>query len=279
MEIHKSLRGLDWSHIRLSYVTHFYTNKPHSVDALSLFDEYSTLPGDILDRVLFVAVDDGSPQPYELRDWPLNLIVLRVKEDIPWNNPGARNLGVVNAKSDKVFITDIDHQLDLSGFRKLLSLPAVGRKLWRLPRVDSAGQPCRSHANSFLLSRGFFLKNYGYDEALCGHYACDDTFFVKHMKYHGAQQWMLPRSATLRLRKSIGVGDVHTLKRDMTHNKTLVGQKINEIKNYGAQAGHSREFLNFDWEVLRVTRRAVPPPGKKDPLWALSWWGRWVFGE
>ncbi len=277
MEVYQSLRGLDWSHIRLSYVTHFYINKPNSVDVLSIFDEYSKLPREILDRVLFVVVDDGSPQPYELRDWPLNMIVLRVKEDIPWNNPGARNLGVVNAKSDKVFMTDIDHQLDEESFRTLLGWGNPGPTLWRLPRVDGEGQNLRSHANTFLFSRGHFLKNYGYDESLCGHYG-DDVFFVKYMKLHGTRQGMIYWGARARIR-NLARDDYHTLNRDVTHNKALWTEKFARIKAYGREEGHSRQFLNFDWEVARVTRRDVPPPGKKDPFWALSWWGRWIFGE
>ena len=145
--------------------------------------------------------------------------------------------------------------------------------------MDSDGKRCRSHANSFLLSRGFFLKNFGYDEELCGNYACDDTFFVKYMKYHGAQQWMRSPRATLTIRKAMNAGQAHTLSRDMSHNKAVVESKIRSIKDYGSEAGHSRQFLNFDWEVLKVSRRDVPPPEKRDSLWALGWWGRWVFGE
>lgn len=276
----QSLKGLDWSHIRLSYVAPVYLNRPDTQEVLSIFDDYAQLPSDVLDRVLFVLVDDGSPAAYNLPAWPLNMIVLRVQEDIPWNNPGARNLGVFYSKSDKVFVTDIDHQLDAQTFRKLLKMPACGRNVHRLPRYSPEGQEVRPHANTFLLSRGHFLKYFGYDEELCGSYACDDTFFVKYMKYHGSRMSTLKNGvkATTRAMKTFK-GFTHSLSRDMTRNKGIVARKISEIKAHGAQAGHSHQFLNFEWKVVRVTRREAPAPEVQDKLWALSWWGRWLTGE
>ena len=124
-----TLKGLNWEHIRLSYVVPLYINKPNAAEVLSIFDEYAKYPADILDRVLFVLVDDGSPAEFELPHWLLNMIVLRIKQDIPWNNPGARNLGMVYAKSDKVFLTDIDHQLDVRSFQALMKMGNPGRML------------------------------------------------------------------------------------------------------------------------------------------------------
>jgi hypothetical protein len=276
-----SLRGLDWSHIRLSYVAPLYLNRPNSEQVLSIFDDYSKLPAEILDRVLFVLVDDGSPQAYTLKDWPLNMIVLRVGEDIPWNNPGARNLGVLYAKSDKVFVTDIDHQLDSVSFRKLLDLRAPARNLWRLPRFSHDGKKLRAHANTFLLSRGMFMKYFGYDEELCGSYACDDTLFVKYLKYHGMRLSTLSNGARATVRFIKNFEDqpyTHTLSRDKTRNKAIVARKLKDIWTFGKNAGHSHQFLNFEWKVVRVTRREVPPQ-KEDKLWALGWWGRWFTGE
>jgi hypothetical protein len=155
--------------------------------------------------------------------------------------------------------------------------------LWRLPRIGSDGKRRKSHANTFLLSRGFFLKNYGYDEGLCGNYGCDDTMFVRFMKYHGACPGMIFWAgvcANVRaFKRDAAGGYTHSLSRDLKPNEALVARKLKEIKTYGQEAGHSREFLNFDWKVVRVTRRPVPPPENKDPFWAWSWWGRCLMGE
>lgn len=276
---YENLKGLAWDHIRLSYVAPLYLNKPNAEEVLSIFDDYATYPAEVLDRVLFVLVDDGSPQPYKLKDWPLNMIVLRVKEDIPWNNPGARNLGMLYAKSDKVFVTDIDHQLDPASFQKILRLPECGRNIWRLPRFASTGEKLRAHANTFVLSRGHFFRYFGYDEELCGSYACDDTLFVKFMKYHGMRLSTLGNGARTVVRGFENTKATHTLNRDMSRNKAIVARKIDEIWKRGAQAGHSRQFLNFEWEVARVTRRSVPQAQEKAPLWAPAWWSRWLLGE
>lgn len=276
---HENLKGLAWDHIRLSYVAPLYLNKSNADEVLSIFDDYSTYPAEILDRVLFVLVDDGSPVPYTLKNWPLNMIVLRVSEDIMWNNPGARNLGILYAKSDKVFVTDIDHQLDVDSMRKLIDRPQCGRNVLRLPRFASNGEKLRSHANTFLLSRGTFFRYFGYDEELCGSYACDDTLFVKYLKYHGVRMGMIRGARTVVRYMKNAEGGTHTLNRDMSRNKAKVARKMEEIKTFGPHAGHSHQFLNFEWKVTRVTRRPVPPPQKKDPLWVLGWWGRWFTGE
>lgn len=276
---HNTFKGLDWSHIRLSYVAPLYLNKPNAAEILSIFDHYASYPADVLDRVLFVLVDDGSPAPYQLKDWPLNMIVLRVGEDIPWNNPGARNLGLLYAKSDKVFVTDIDHQLDVESFRKILRLPQCGRNVWRLPRFAANGQPLRSHANTFVLSRGAFFRYFGYDEELCGSYACDDTLFVKYLKYHGMRTSTLQNGAKTTVRAIGDTKGTHTLDRDKTRNRTIVARKMKEIWAQGPHAGHSHQFLNFEWKLVRITRRGVPAPEAPQPLWAATWWGRWLTGE
>jgi len=279
METYHSLKELDWSHIRLSYVVPIYINKPGSEKELTLFDDYSRYPDEILDRILFVLVDDGSPLPYTLKDWPLNMIVLRVKEDIPWNNYGAKNLGVVFAKSDKVLITDLDHQVDPESFRKIIKMSPCGRTIWKMPRLDADGKKKRAHADTFVLSRGQFMRNYGYDEIYCGNYACGDTMLVKYAKYHGCRILIMWNGAKIQLRPAQTEGMTHSLKRDMSHNHAILCQKTEEIRQYGAQVGHSRQFLNFEYELVRVTRRAVPLPEKKNPFWAFSWWGRWVCSE
>jgi hypothetical protein len=225
VEMHGLLRGLDWSHIRLSYVVPVYVNKPGAEKELSLFDDYSKYPAGILDRILFVLVDDGSPLPYEIKDWPLNMIVLRVKEDIPWNNYGAKNLGVVFAKSDKVLITDLDHQVDPESFRKIIGMASLGRTIWKLPRLDAQGKKKRAHADTFLISRGQFMKNYGYDEIYCGNYAGGDTMLVKYAKFHGCRVLVAWNGARIQLRPAETEGMTHSLKRDGNHNHRIYCQR------------------------------------------------------
>ncbi|MDA3967804.1 hypothetical protein [Helicobacter sp. WB40] len=91
-----------YSHIRLTYITHFYCNIDNIDSVISLLRDYEKYNKDILDVVLFIVIDDGSPVSYEIPQFDLNLHWIRINEDIPWNQSGARNLGVVYAKSDNI---------------------------------------------------------------------------------------------------------------------------------------------------------------------------------
>jgi len=61
----------------------------------------------LLDVIEFIIIDDGSPLHYEIPEFNLNLRWIKINENIKWNQAGARNLGVLSAKSDK--FTDLDH--------------------------------------------------------------------------------------------------------------------------------------------------------------------------
>lgn len=269
--------NLDWSHIRLTYATPLYLNQDNADEVFSLFREYANkLPADLLEQILFVVVDDASPTKLEIPSLPINMIVLRVGEDIPWNNPGARNLAVVAAKSDKVFLTDIDHELDEKTFRKFLRMENPGKTLWRLKRFFAGERVRRKpHANSFLLSRGYFLKHYGYDEDFCGSYASDDVHFVKYFKYHGARVVTIMGDYKMISRGLTKGGKyTHSLDRDKTRNRKLKVEKLAQMKTYGPEAGHSRNFLNFTWQVAYTSQRKPQNAPKQQKCWYMRWWLR-----
>jgi len=98
-------------HLDLSYVTHFYSNQKRPDWVFDLLAKYQSYDASLLDRVHFVIVDDGSPVGYEIPKFNLNITWLKIDADIPWNQAGARNLGMIYARSDKVFLTDIDIEM------------------------------------------------------------------------------------------------------------------------------------------------------------------------
>lgn len=63
----------------------------------------------MLDVIEFIIIDDRSPLHYEIPNFNINLRWIKINENIKWNQAGARNLGVLSAKSDKFIITDLDH--------------------------------------------------------------------------------------------------------------------------------------------------------------------------
>ena len=93
----------DYSHIELSYVVPVYFNTGNTSALADLLRTYAGYDSALLDRLQFIIVDDCSPTPPEIpADIDLNILLLRINEDIAWNQPGARNLGITYARSDKM---------------------------------------------------------------------------------------------------------------------------------------------------------------------------------
>lgn len=274
-------RIMDKSHIRLSYVTHYYLDQERPDTVLDLLARYQSYAPELLDVVQFVVVDDCSPLRFAPPDLDLNLIWLRITDDIPWNQGGARNLGVTYAASDKVLLTDIDHEFPEATLAGMAGMRECGRDFFKIYRTDPVtGKLRHGHSNTFLLSRARFLRLYGYDEEFCGHYGAEDYRFVKFQKYHGSRQRYLPRNYRCIPRVDIDrEAAYHGLDRDLAHNTPIDSRKEFEMKQFGHDAGHSRMFLRFRWEVLLEHSRNVRPARRKNPLWQKLWYWRWLAGE
>jgi len=266
----------DRSHIRLSYITHFYLNQQDISAITSLLRRYEGYSPQLLDLIQFIIVDDGSPLSYDIPDLDLNITWLKIREDIPWNQPGARNLGVLYAPSDKVLMTDLDHEFPEETLRYAVQRRGCGRSCYRFYRWGGKERP---HPNIFLMSRARFMMFGGYDEEFSGHYGCDDYRFVKIHKYHGTRFPKLSRRYRCRIRDDIDYKrSYHSLVRDLTHNKAISARKKRETLTYGPLAGFSRMFLNFSWEILHDHNRQNEVIRKKRPLWKHLWYWRWLVG-
>jgi hypothetical protein len=144
----------DRSHIELAYVMYYYFDQENADSLISLLREYATYPKEILDRVQFIVVDDGSPiQVDHPDDLNLNILFMRIDTNIAWNQPGARNLGVTMARADKVFTTDLDHKLPVHTFRHLLERPNPGKNYLKMQRLNEEGKDIGYHLNTLFFSR------------------------------------------------------------------------------------------------------------------------------
>jgi hypothetical protein len=266
----------DFGHLRLSYLVPFYFDRPGTFRLTDLLKRYAEYSVEILDVIQFVFIDDGSPiQPDVSSDLNLNLLLLRIREDIPWNQPGARNLGAVYARSDKMLMTDLAHEFSEETLRYVVKMKNPGRTMYKLRRVRDEGEPCKPHPNTFVLSRWRFLRLFGYDEAFCGHYGFDDAMFWRWQRNHGTRFRYLPRSCVAGFRALLDERG-HSLPRDLSHNKVLAMDKRKAWKQYGPNAGHSRLFLNFTWDVVLDLARDSRPVPIPDPLWTRTGWWRWM---
>jgi hypothetical protein len=263
----------DKQHICLTYIIHYYFDQDSESVLLDLLNEYNNYSKNLLDIIQFVVVDDGSPLIFKVPKYDLNITWLRITDNIPWNQGGARNLGVTYAKSDKVLIADLDHKFPEHTLEKMTKMRNLGNKFYKIWKYDIHSELYgRPHPNTFLISRGRFLRLYGYDEEYSGGYGAEDYRFVKFQKYHGSWQRKLSKKYYCINRKDIDrESSYHSLKRDMSRNTPIDQRKRNELLYWGRDSGHSRIFLNFRWEVVFQHNRISKPTRDSRRLWKHLW--------
>lgn len=272
--------GRDYAHIELTCLMNVYFDQGDTSALSCLLARYAKMPAPILDRVQFIIVDDASPTRLSIPpDLDLNLLVLRIREDIAWNQPGARNLGMVYARSDKVLVTDVDHEFNQETFNHALAARNPGRTFYKLRRIEADGSFRRPHPNTFFLSRARFLKFHGYDEAFAGHYGFDDSMLWRWQRYHGTRFLYLPKSCVVTHRSVDREDGYHSHDRDLTHNRKIAEAKKTGWKAHGPAVGHSRRFLGFTWDLVEDRVRSTPipqPPVRRG--WTQTWLWRWLWG-
>lgn len=132
-----------------------------------------------------IIVDDGSPRnpavavinAYGNVGFPINLF--RVKPNIPWNQDGARNLGMKHATTRWVLMTDMDHVVMRDHVSRMLDFASHGAEPgeYYMPhRRDADGQALHPHPNSYLMRPNDFWMMGGYDEDFAGVYGSDGNF-------------------------------------------------------------------------------------------------------
>lgn len=272
----------DKQHIRLSYITNYYLNQKSADSITDLLTVYLQYDPELLSQIQFVIVDDGSPIQVQIPDFDLNIIWLRITEDIMWNLAGARNLGVLYAKSDKILMTDSDIEYPEHTLRKMAEMRNPGRHFYRIRRrnfVDEkTGKVGRPGANNFFMSRARFMRFYGYEEEFNGGYGSEDYRFTRIQKYHGSWLHKLPKKYYCRYREELDSAPAHhSLPRDGSRNTQIDIRKRSELLYWGAESGHSRRFLDFPWEIQLTRNMTRKPTRASKRWWKHLWWFRVLF--
>lgn len=199
----------------------------------------------MLAAVEFIVVDDGSTPPLEIARDSLPpgaaLTLARITEDIPWNMPGARNLGGLLARGRFLIFHDVDHFLPAESLGALIAASSQLQPTaaYRFMRLEN-DVPTYPHVNSFVCSRAGFWQAGGYDEDFAGHYGHEDGYFrMCWEKFTGVV---------------VQMSDVHLverphfrtagLSRDTTRNSMLLQQKLAE------GFSNARPRLRFAWRVV-----------------------------
>jgi len=242
-----------------------------------LLKEYAKYSPEILDRIEFIVIDDYSSPPIVLPDdLNLNLRLLRIDDNILWNQCGARNLGAVMSRSDRLVMIDVDHKLPEKTLRFLLKCRKPLHRLWRFHRIGVDNQNILPAPNIFYTGRSRFLSVFGYDEEFAGHYGYEDGMFFRWHRYNGSRPGLLPASKPIRVRR-IKKACYHTLTRDKVHNSRLRDRKKAEWRQWGPRGGHSRKFLSFNWHLVEDRKRDKRHwQPSENRTWKITWWIRWL---
>lgn len=237
----------------LSFVYPYYDNPGMLAHQYGVWAGY---PQALKERIEIVLVDDGSPR------WPAldvprpkglpSLRIYRVKEDKPWHQHGARNLGAHVAAGQWLFMTDMDHVLPAESLGKLLG-KSNRNHIYTFARLDSwtmkptlrPNGETRLHPNSFAMTRDLYWKIGGYDEDYCGIYGTDALF--RDRAYGLAEEAHLEDVPILRFTREI-IPDASTtnLKRKEGRDKGAK-EKIRARKFAEGRAGEIKT-LAFEWE-------------------------------
>lgn len=182
--------------------------RPHKPEGLSICYQYyedlrsldnlisvvSSYSEELRKKITIAIVDDHSKlHPITDKIDELNSLgcfdVYRILHDKPWNNPGARNLNALKAKTEWSIFTDMDHYFSESSLQKINSY-LVSRSLnpanvYQFCRVGRSGEEVPIHINTYLINTNMYRKIGGVDEDFSGSYGCDDKFFKAELEIAG----------------------------------------------------------------------------------------------
>ncbi len=207
----------------LSVIVHGYNNQEVVNRQLAV---WATWPK--ADGIEFILVDDGSSPQLTWKNPPNCSRRVRIMEDIPWNQPGARNLGASLASGETLLFFDLDHFIDASAFGQILEHCKLinSQEIYRFRRIGSCGKLLHSHLNSFMIRRSAFFAIHGYDEDFAGSYGYDDVSFYDRWLNKGNTVTVLDR-ITLHVEEGYAT---RSLNRNWSRNRRLRKQKLRELK-------------------------------------------------
>lgn len=167
----------------ITFVYTYYNNPDMLARQLQ---EWLVYPGDVLDKLRFIIVDDGSMRAPALpviqqslqgqRD-KLKLSLYRVTVDIPWNMDGARNLAMKECETEWAFLCDIDHLVPADQVPRAFEMPFAPRTAFMPNQVWTSGVSLgRPHPNSYLMRKEDYWFVGGMDEDFAGFYGSDGNF-------------------------------------------------------------------------------------------------------
>ncbi len=219
----------------------------------------------VKEALTLIVVDDGSPMcpAYDVMGscrGGIKCRLYRIRQDIPWNAHGARNLGFMEADEGAwVFGLDVKHLIPAACMDWLVFgkwKPQEGR-FYTFPYVkfqqgpdgkvdmslakDGNGYPTKPHPNTFLAQRETFWAAGGYNEDFTGTYGGDGEF-MRRLKAVADEVNLAPDFWVVRVDRTI-VPDSMAMVESRSYFKALYSKAV---------TFHKRPVnpLRFEWTRL-----------------------------
>lgn len=218
----------------------------------------SSYPQVLRDKLRVIVVDDCGEPPFVYKTDLFILRIFRITEDIPWNQPGARNLVAHMAPDGPMILLDPDMVFSAEMMDRMVQ---TADKLVRGQVVKyglkhvSSGELDMSSPNTYMLYREDFLACGGYDEGFCGHKGWSDVQLLDIMKSFYKMHPRPDLFADFYSIKQISDAAVMRLDRSTKHNRAVRIKKHGQAKAAGGWRNFvkSRKGPNLRFPWVEVT--------------------------
>lgn len=213
---------------------------------------------EVREKLKVIVVDDHGTPPAEIPDEARELCewhLFRIEDDIPWNQMGARNLGMHHAEGVCVML-DPDMVISpekIDDFLRTASRLSPGDVVhFGLKEVGRKGSKINmTSPNTWMIHAQDFWKINGYDEDYAGHKGWSDVQLLAILRGHYR---LLPRRDLWVLfynNQHFHDAQVVTLNRDTAFNKAIHLRKVKEGKLKGWKrwvlSQKHRPVMRFRW--------------------------------
>lgn len=205
-------------------------------------DNWESWPPYVRKHTHITIVDDGSPEPLNVRDRrTLNLSIYRIQENIPWNIAGAKNLLATVCQADWFLMHDIDYLFPFEAFANIRQLDTSKPKRYYNFMVRNVTPPARLRESkiAFYMHRSSFWEVGGYNENLSGGWGLQASDLRRRLEKAGIRP-NVEKDIVMLHYDLCDVSDANTTEwsRDSTENLAKFKQLDLAMP------------LNFEWECV-----------------------------
>jgi len=200
-----------------------------------------------------ILVDDGSPcNPAEavLRvpgTDELDVRLFRIDVDIPWNQPGARNLGMMQVQG-WTLLTDMDRMIEPTEWRYLLQQHLKATEFYAMRDQTTGHGDAGTHPGTFVILPELYWAAGGFNEDFAGHYGYDDIAFRKGAR-RMARERLLPIWITCYSSRDVPDAKTHRYGR---HDDPCASRNVPALMDLVEHPRQAEKPLRFPWHEVKL---------------------------